>query len=62
VGDLLNLRRARKGRDRKRKEAEAAENRIAFGLTKAERRRLDSERDKVERDLEGHKLLRPDDA
>jgi hypothetical protein len=62
VGDLLNLRRARKSRDRKRKEAEAAENRIAFGLTKAERRRLDSERDKVERDLEGHKLLRPDDA
>jgi hypothetical protein len=62
VGDVLNLRRARKSRDRKRKEAEAAENRIAFGLTKAERRRIDSDRDKVERDLEGHKLHRPDDA
>ncbi len=62
MGDILNLRRARKSRDRKRKEAEAAKSRIAFGLTKAERRRLASERDKAERGLEGHKLLRPDDA
>ncbi len=38
MGDVVNLRRARKGRERQRKEAEAAENRIAFGMTKAERR------------------------
>jgi Domain of unknown function (DUF4169) len=53
VGDVPNLRRARKCRNRKRKEAEAVENRIASGLTKAERRRFESDRDKVERDLEG---------
>ena len=62
MGEVVNLRRARKGRDRQCKEAEAAENRIAFGMTKAERRRLHSEREKAERGLDGHRLDRPDDA
>ena len=62
MGEVVNLRRARKGRDRQRKEAEAAENRIAFGMTKAERRLRDSEREKAERGLDGHRLGRPDDA
>ena len=62
MGDVVNLRRARKSRERRRKEAKAAENRIAFGMTKAERRRLDSEREKAERDLDGHRLVRPDDG
>ena len=59
MGDLVNLRRARKGRERQRREAEAAENRIAFGMTKAERRRLESERDKAERGLEAKQARRP---
>jgi len=62
MGEVVNLRRARKGRERQRKEAEAAENRIAFGMTKAERRLRDSEREKSERGFEGHRLGRPDDA
>jgi Domain of unknown function (DUF4169) len=62
MGDVVNLRRARKGRERQRKQAEAAENRIAFGMTKAERRCLDSEREKAERDLEARRLARHDDA
>ena len=61
MGDLVNLHRARKLRERERKAAEAAESRIAFGMTKAERRRLGAEREKVERDLEAHRLVRPDD-
>jgi hypothetical protein len=62
MGDIVNLRRARKGRERQRKKAEAAENRIAFGMTKAERRRLDGEREKAELGLENHRLVRPDDG
>lgn len=62
MAEVVNLRRARKGRERQRKEAEAAENRTAFGMTKRERRRLDSEREKAERGLEAHRLVRPDDA
>jgi hypothetical protein len=31
-------------------------------MTKAERRRLDGEREKAELGLENHRLVRPDDA
>ena len=62
MADVVNLRRARKNRERQRKEAEAADNRIAFGMTKAERRRLDSEREKAERGLQARRLVGPDDA
>ena len=62
MGDVVNLRRARKSRERRREEANAANNRIAFGMTKAQRRRLDNEREKRERNLDGHRLIDPDDA
>ena len=61
MADVVNLRRERKSRERRRKQAEAAENRLAFGMTKRERRRLESEREKAERGLEAHRLVRPDD-
>jgi Domain of unknown function (DUF4169) len=62
MGDVVNLRRARKSRERRREEANAAQNRVAFGMTKAQRRQLDSERDKSERSLDGRRLFDPDDA
>ncbi len=37
MGEVVNLRRARKARDRAAEEAQAAANRVAFGRTKAER-------------------------
>jgi hypothetical protein len=37
MGEVVNLRRARKERARREKDAEAQENRVAFGRTKAER-------------------------
>ena len=62
MGDVVNLRRARKNRDRQREEANAAQNRVAFGMTKAQRRQLDNEREKSERNLDGHRLIDPDEA
>jgi hypothetical protein len=62
MGDVVNLRRARKSRDRLRKEAEAAENRLAFGMTKQDRRRVEREREKAERDIEAHRLVRPGES
>jgi len=59
MADIVNLRRARKARDRSREAAEAAGNRILFGRTKAERRLTDAERDKAERDLESRRIARP---
>ena len=62
MGDVVNLRRERKRKQRRREETEAAQNQILFGMTNAERRRLEDERDKAERGLEAHKITRPDDA
>lgn len=56
MAEIVNLRRARKARDRSAREAAAEANRIAFGRTKAERlkgaaqHRLDDTR------LAGHAL------
>jgi len=62
MGDVMNLRRRRKSLERQRKEAEAAENRAKFGMTKPDRRSLDSKREQAERILDGHRIFRPDDA
>jgi hypothetical protein len=56
VGDVVNLRRARKARDRASAEAQAEQNRIAFGRTKAERKLTEAEKTLAERHLEGHRL------
>jgi len=37
MGEIVNLRRARKARDRREKDAKAQENRAAHGRSKAER-------------------------
>lgn len=62
MGDVVNLRRARKARDRASAEAQAEQNRIAFGRTKAERKLSEAEKMLAERRLEGHRLSDdPDD-
>lgn len=56
MGDIVNLRRARKARDRASAEAQAEQNRIAFGRTKAERKLTEAKKTLAERRLEGHRL------
>lgn len=56
TADIVNLRRARKQRARQDAEAQAQQNRISFGRTKAERSLAEAERDKAARALEGHRL------
>jgi Domain of unknown function (DUF4169) len=53
--DIVNLRKARKAKARATKEETAQENRVRFGLTKAERERQQSAKDKIERELDGAK-------
>lgn len=55
MGDVVNLRRARKERVRAGKETVAEANRLAFGRTKTERALSDAERDLAARRLEGHR-------
>ena len=60
--EILNLRLARKSRDRRLKQAEAEQNRVLFGRAKDARRFADAERAKAERDLDGRRLSAPDPA
>lgn len=51
MGEIVNLRRARKARDRRERVDKAQENRVAFGSKKAER-----ELSEAQERLEGERL------
>jgi hypothetical protein len=53
-GEIINLRKARKARKRQDKDARAAENRVAFGRTKAERTVVKAESERAERRIDAH--------
>ncbi len=52
---LINLNKARKAKARAEGEIQAAENRIRFGRTKAEKKVESLAATKAARDLDGHK-------
>jgi hypothetical protein len=58
--EIVNLRRARKQKKREVKEAEAAQNRAAFGRSKADKHLIESERALAEAHLEARRLARSD--
>jgi hypothetical protein len=62
MAEIVNLRRARKDKDRRQAEAKADANRIAFGRTKDERTLGAKEKALQERRLEGHRLTGDDPA
>jgi hypothetical protein len=55
MGDLLNLNKARKARAAKGAKARAAENRVSFGRSKAERSLSAAEQAKAARELDAKK-------
>ena len=59
MGEIINLRRARKRKRRLGEEAAAAANRVAFGAPKTAKRKTRAERDLAERRLDGHRLADP---
>lgn len=62
MGELVNLRRARKAKGRAEREANAAANRAAFGRTRGEKEGQDAIRTLETRRLDGHRRdARPDD-
>jgi len=56
MGDIVNLRRARKAKLRDDKHRKAEENRTRFGRTKAERQRVSLDAKKKTKDLDGKRL------
>lgn len=61
MGEIVNLNRARKDRDKAAKTAQAATNRVAYGRTKAERRASEQERERASSLLEGHRREKDED-
>jgi hypothetical protein len=56
MGEVVNLKRVRKARDRAQKQADATANRERFGRTAPERKAAEHEQAKSAREHEGHKL------
>ena len=56
MAGIVNLRQARKARKRAEKVAEAAENRVRFGRTKAETKAQEQDRQAKRSELDGKKL------
>jgi hypothetical protein len=60
MGDVVNLRNARKRQKRRESEQVAAANRLAHGRTKIERTKTGLASDKAQRDLDQHRVERGD--
>jgi hypothetical protein len=58
MAELVNLNRARKAKARADSETKAAENRVRFGQTKAEKRLAKAQADKARGDLDAKKRER----
>ena len=56
MADIINLREARKARERSLRTAEAARNRARTGRPKAEKERLAKETERRDTDLDGKKI------
>jgi Domain of unknown function (DUF4169) len=61
MGDVINLRNARKQVKRRGAEQKAASNRLSHGRPKTERTLEQSQSDKIERNLDAHRI-EPRDA
>jgi hypothetical protein len=61
VGEIVNLRRARKQKARTASEAEAAANRVSFGTSRSGREAATKLRELEAARLEGHRRAAPDD-
>jgi hypothetical protein len=62
MGEIINLRQARKQRDRAKREAAAEENRVRFGRSKSDKIKQSAEIILARRRLEANKRETPDDS
>jgi hypothetical protein len=56
MGDVVNLNKFRKARDRRTAEDQAAENRARFGQPKDLKSKLRTEAEQTQKDLDGKRL------
>ena len=56
MAEIVNLRLARKARDRAKAEQQTTENRAKFGRTKAQKQRDKAEAERLRREVDGARL------
>ncbi|MFL9826754.1 DUF4169 family protein [Rhodoplanes sp. SY1] len=56
MGEIVNLRKVRKRKDREEAAERAGQNRVLHGMPKAERTVLAARKDKADRTLDQHRL------
>jgi|LakMenEpi03Aug12_release.lakeMendotaPanAssembly.Ray.scaffolds.fasta_scaffold3280936_1 hypothetical protein len=56
MGDIVNLNKARKAKAKAASEKQAGDNRLKFGMTKAEKKKIADEKARLERHVAGHRL------
>ncbi|HEU0096875.1 MAG TPA: DUF4169 family protein [Rhizomicrobium sp.] len=62
MAEIINLKRARKAKNRAEKDKTAQANRVAHGTPKAVKKLAEAQADKADQRLSGHKLEKtPDD-
>jgi len=61
MADIVNLRQARKAKARDEKSKDADAKRAAHGRTKSEKSLTQAREEKAARDLDAHKVEKPDD-
>jgi Domain of unknown function (DUF4169) len=61
MGDIINLRRARKKAERQAAERNAASNRLLHGRSKAERKLETLRGAEARRELDGHRIVTEDE-
>ncbi|MEQ9328630.1 MAG: DUF4169 family protein [Rhodospirillales bacterium] len=54
--DIVNLRKARKAKQRAEKESAADANRLRYGRTAEERKKTDADRERDRSHIDGHRL------
>ncbi len=62
MGEVINLNKFRKAKERAQKAGNAAQNRLTHGRSAAEKAQAKAQRDKQQRDLDNKRLLEGDDA
>ncbi|GGF17601.1 DUF4169 domain-containing protein [Aliidongia dinghuensis] len=56
MGDVVNLNKFRKARERQTADAQAAENRVRFGQSKEAKAKLRTEAEQAQKDLDGKRV------
>jgi hypothetical protein len=59
MAEIINLKNVRKQKARANKEAQASQNRVLFGRTKAEKQKQEAEKALANRRIDGHKKDEP---